>query len=95
MPIKKIKGLKALLSNKARGFKKSAKKFSGEAKTVGAIAGGGALVGALSAPPGLRKEGLKEGAIVAGGLSAAATIGTKIVFRRIKGRIIPIKVKAK
>lgn len=95
MAITKIKGLKALLSNKAVGFKTAVKAVSGEAKTIGLIAGSGALVGALSAPSGLRKEGFREGAFLAGGIGAAATIGMKVVFRRIRGRIIPIRVKAK
>jgi len=91
----KVSALKRLLRSKVPGFKNRTKSFSGAAKTTAIIAGGGALAGFANAPAGVRKEGALEGAFAAGTLAAAATIGTKIVFRRIRGRIIPIRVKAK
>jgi len=93
MAIKKVKGLAALLSNTARGFKNRTKSFSGAAKTVTAAAAGGAVGGLAGSPAGLKGEGTREGALVAGTVAAAATIGTKIVFRRFRGRIVPIRVK--
>ena len=64
------------------------------AKNLSLIATGGAIAGSQAGPPGLRKAGAVEGALGATVLAGAATIGTKIVFRRIRGRIIPIRVKA-
>ena len=57
------------------------------AKVAGISGFAGGAVGMSQAPSGHRKAGLVEGAI--GG--TAAVFGGKIIFRRIRGRIIPIR----
>lgn len=95
----KLQAFKRLARLKIRGFKKPASRSLKDARDVLAVSGiaavGGAQAGAQAGPPGLRGKGAQEGAFGAGTTAAAATIGTKIVFRRIRGRIIPIRVKAK
>lgn len=94
----KFSALKRLARVKLKGFKKTGKRSLKDTRDVLAVSSiaavGGAQAGAQAGPPGLRGKGAKEGAFGAGTTAAAATIGTKIVFRRIRGRIIPIKVKA-
>lgn len=74
------------------GFKKTKK----VAKVTALAGAAGAFAGSSGSQPGLRREGAKEGAIVGiavgASLIAAPKIG-KIIFRRIRGRIIPIRVK--
>lgn len=54
---------------------------------------GGASAGFTGSLPGLRKEGAVEGAVAGAGYTSAALLGLPIVFRRIRGRIIPIRIK--
>lgn len=78
--------LQGLLRLTKRKFKKGAD-VAGFA-AIGAI--GGASAGFTGSLAGHRKQGAKEGAIT-GGLAGAAS---GIVFRRIRGRIIPIRRKS-
>lgn len=95
----KLSALSRLVRIKAKGFVKQTRSFGkavgGAAKPISLVAVGGAIVGSSFAPPGLRRPGGIEGAFTAGTAAAVGTIGTKIIFRRIRGRIIPIRVKTK
>jgi len=53
---------------------------------------GGAAGGFSGVPAGHRKDGAKEGARVGAALTATA-IATHVIFRRVRGRLIPIRVK--
>ena len=55
--------------------------------TVGGF--GGAAAGFSGGQAGHRTDSAREGAIS----GALSTIGTMVVFRRVRGRIIPIKVR--
>ena len=65
-------------------------------KATALLASGGAIGGFGAAPPGGRREGAKEG-IIAGVATGVLAVGaasvTRLLFRRIRGRIIPIRVK--
>ena len=95
----KLAALSRLVRIKAKGFTNQTRSFGkavkGAAKPISLIAAGGAIVGTSFAPPGARPSGAIEGAFIAGTAAAVGTIGTKIIFRRIRGRIIPIRVKTK
>lgn len=65
------------------------KKIKPIAKTAAIGAVGGAYAGYVGGQPGLRGEAAREGALM-GGL--ATGLG-HVVFRKIRGRIIPIRVK--
>lgn len=54
---------------------------------------GGAAVGASSAPAGHKKDGAKLGAIEGAATGALAAAGSYIIFRKVRGRIIPIRKK--
>jgi hypothetical protein len=82
--------LARLLFMKARKLRPSKKTL---VTTFAAVGAGGMIGGAASAPPGGRDQGGREGATAALALTAAGTIGSAIVFRKIRGRIIPIRVK--
>lgn len=61
---------------------------------VAALTGAGGAVGGFSGgTPGLRKEAGKEGFIAGAGAGIAGAVASKIIFRRIRGRIIPIRRK--
>jgi len=60
---------------------------------IGGATAGGYAAGFTSGLPGFRSESGKEGAAVAGLLTAGAVLGAPVVFRRIRGRIIPIRIK--
>lgn len=86
-----------------RGAIKVQRTVSHAAPVIAAGVATGAAIGHTQAEPGLRKEGMKEGAF-AGLLISGAVLGRKaiareaadygkFVFRRIKGRIVRIKVK--
>ena len=89
MPISKILAIKRLARFKSFKFRMAAKKSGTTAKVIAAGTVGGATAGGLGAEAGLRNEGVKEG-LVQGALATAAGV---IVFRRIRGRIIPIRKK--
>ena len=77
--------LKALMRLTRRKFKK--------AKSYGKVAGLGAIGGSygafFSTQAGHRRDAAKEGAVA----GAVAAVASTIVFRRVRGRIIPMKVK--
>lgn len=58
---------------------------------LGAVAGGAAAAG--SAQVGHRKAAQNEGLRVGAVIGAAAAVLPKIVFRKVKGRIIPMRSK--
>lgn len=99
----KAKNLKrvAKVYAKSKTFRKNALRLGGASAlyTAGSTRGG-ADAGTIVAPSGLRSQGRKDGKRVglASGLatSAAAVGGAvagEIIFRRVRGRIIPMRKK--
>lgn len=82
-------------------------RFKKIASTLGIAATSGAVISNFRAEPGLKGEGTKLGAIegaaigatilgakpVAKALAKAAKSKGRIVFRRIRGRVVPIRVR--
>ena len=72
------------------------KKLGSIAKLMGITSATAATTSFMSGPIGHRKDAATESAVIAAGATAAgftaAALG-KVVFRRFRGRIIPIRKK--
>jgi len=92
----KIPFLSKLLTMNKTPFRLKVRKVAQGTALAAAATLGGAVAGGGTAPAGLRKAGAKEGALRGVGvaaLGAGTFVASKVIFRRIRGRIIPIRVK--
>jgi len=80
---------------RAKALMRLARKKLNRAKPIAQLGAVGAFSGAAAgfsgSQAGLKGAGAKEGAVTGG----VATAASAVVFRRIRGRLIPIRVKRK